>query len=78
MEYEIKYTKRKTLNISVERDKRIIVRAPDYLTEEKIDKIVQSKRQWIKEKLSHLYNTDNLEIYYALKSFNASKYYNEQ
>jgi len=53
IEYQIKYSNRKTLNISVERDRNIIVRAPHYLTPEKIDKIVQSKRQWIKEKLNH-------------------------
>jgi len=52
-EYQIKYSNRKTLNISVERDRSIIVRAPHYLTPEKIDKVVQSKRQWIKEKLNH-------------------------
>ena len=53
IEYQIKYSNRKTLNISVERDRSIIVRAPHYLTAEKIDKVVQSKRQWIKEKLNH-------------------------
>jgi len=53
IEYQIKYSNRKTLNISVERDRSIVVRAPHYLTPEKIDKIVQSKRQWIKEKLNH-------------------------
>ncbi len=53
LEYQIKYSNRKTLNISVERDRSIIVRAPHYLTAEKIDKAVQSKRQWIKEKLNH-------------------------
>ena len=53
IEYQIKYSNRKTLNISVERDRSIVVRAPHYLTAEKIDKIVQSKRQWIKEKLNH-------------------------
>lgn len=53
IEYQIKYSNRKSLNISVERDRSIVVRAPHYLTAEKIDKIVQSKRQWIKEKLNH-------------------------
>lgn len=47
-------TNRKTLNISVERDRSIVVRAPHHLTAEKIDKIVQSKRQWIKGKLNHV------------------------
>lgn len=53
IEYQIKYSNRKTLNISVERDRSIVVRAPHYLTADKIDKIVQAKRQWIKEKLNH-------------------------
>lgn len=53
IEYQIKYSNRKTLNISVERDRSIIVRAPHYLTAEKIDKVVQSKKKWIKEKLNH-------------------------
>lgn len=51
--YKIKYSNRKTLNITVERDRTIIVRAPKHLTEEKIHQIVQTKRQWIKEKLNH-------------------------
>src|SRR5690606_33883997 len=53
IDYQIKYSNRKTLNISVERDRSVIVRPPHYLSKEKIDKIVQSKRQWIKEKLNH-------------------------
>ncbi len=53
-EYEVKYSTRKTLNITVERDRKIIVRAPEYLTLDRIDKIVQSKRQWLKEKLEHI------------------------
>lgn len=52
-EYQIIYSNRKTLNISVERDRSIMVRAPKNLTAEKIDEIVQSKGQWIKEKLNH-------------------------
>jgi predicted metal-dependent hydrolase len=52
-EYEIKYSNRKTVNITVERDRRIIVRAPEHLPLEKIERIVQSKKQWIKEKLNH-------------------------
>ena len=51
LEYEIKFSKRKTLNITVERDRKIIVRAPLNLSIEKIEEIVQSKRQWLKEKI---------------------------
>lgn len=53
LEYEIKFSKRKTLNITVERDRKIIVRAPHNLSLEKIEEIVQSKRQWLKEKINH-------------------------
>lgn len=52
-EYEIKYSKRKTLNITVERDRKIIVRSPLDLSIEKIEEIVQSKKQWLKEKINH-------------------------
>ncbi len=52
-EYEVKYSKRKTLNITVERDRKIIVRAPENLSHEKIEQIVYEKRQWIKQKLGH-------------------------
>ncbi len=53
LDYKIQYSKRKTLNISVERDRAIIVRAPENLSTEKIDEIVQSKRNWIKDKINH-------------------------
>jgi predicted metal-dependent hydrolase len=51
--YEIKYSHRKTLNISVERDRRIIVRAPKGLSPKKIAEIVQTKQQWLQEKINH-------------------------
>jgi len=53
LDYKIKYSNRKTLNISVERDRSIIVRAPENLSLEKIEEIVQSKRNWIKDKINH-------------------------
>src|SRR5690349_19742968 len=53
LEYEIKYSKRKTLNITVERDRKIIVRAPENLSLQKIEAIMQSKKQWISEKVNH-------------------------
>ena len=52
-EYVIKYSNRKTLNITVERDRKIIVRAPENLSLEKIESIVESKKQWLREKLNH-------------------------
>ncbi|MEZ4905699.1 MAG: SprT family zinc-dependent metalloprotease [Spirosomataceae bacterium] len=53
VEYEIKYSNRKTLNITVERDRKVVVRAPSHLSVEKIDALVQSKREWLQEKLNH-------------------------
>lgn len=53
-EYEIRYSDRKTLNISVERDRSIVVRAPKHVTEEKIQAVVHSRQEWIKDKLAHV------------------------
>lgn len=53
LDYKIQYSNRKTLNISVERDRAIIVRAPENLSIDKIEEIVQSKRNWIKDKINH-------------------------
>lgn len=52
-EYKVKYSKRKTLNISVERDRSVIVRAPLGLHKDKIEKIIQNKKNWIIEKINH-------------------------
>jgi hypothetical protein len=52
-DYEIKYSNRKTLNISVERDRSVVVRAPENLSLAKIEEIVHSKRNWIKDKINH-------------------------
>ena len=53
IDYHIKYSKRKTLNITVERDRQIVVHAPENLLEEKIKSIVLSKKDWIMSKLLH-------------------------
>ncbi|KAB2918268.1 MAG: M48 family metallopeptidase [Bacteroidetes bacterium] len=65
-DYEIKYSKRKTLNITVERDRKIIVRAPINTSQQKIESIIQSKSQWIKEKISH---TQKYPLDYKPKEF---------
>jgi predicted metal-dependent hydrolase len=52
--YTIKRSsKRKNLTITVERDRSVVVLAPDSLSEEKIREIVESKHQWIYEKSRH-------------------------
>ena len=56
--YKIKYSDRKTVTITVERDRSIIVKAPKDADPAKIDKIVESKKLWIYKKLNdtHKYN----------------------
>ena len=55
---ELTYTiqrspRRKTLSITVERDRSVVVHATNNLCAEKIDAIIQSKRQWLYEKIKH-------------------------
>ena len=52
--YSIKRSdKRRKLTITVERDRRVVVHAPASASDEAIRKLVDSKRQWIYEKLGH-------------------------
>ena len=52
--YTIKRSpKRKKMTITVERDRSVIVHAPESTPEDKIRAIVESKRQWIYEKTRH-------------------------
>jgi hypothetical protein len=54
LEYTIKKSsKRRKLTISIERDRKVIVHAPEGTSAEKIEKVVESKRQWIFEKIQH-------------------------
>jgi predicted metal-dependent hydrolase len=45
--------KRRKLTITVERDRRIVVHAPEGMSDDKIRQVVESKRQWIYEKTGH-------------------------
>lgn len=49
----VRSTKRKKLTISVERDRSIVVHAPEGITEEAIRQAVEGKRQWLFEKVNH-------------------------
>ncbi len=53
LEYKLIYTDRKTVNISVERDRSIIVRAPQNTSRDKIDAILEKKKLWLFEKINH-------------------------
>lgn len=52
--YTIKRSKkRQKLTITVERDRRVVVHAPTNASDEVIIQVVESKRQWIHEKINH-------------------------
>lgn len=52
--YKIKRSaRRRKLTITVERDRSVIVHAPKETSDEKIRQVVESKRQWIYEKIKH-------------------------
>ena len=54
LEYKIvRSRRRKTLTITVERDCAVIVHVPEGTPEEAVQRLVDTKRQWIFEKLHH-------------------------
>ena len=53
LNYTIVYSKRKTLNITVERDRSVVVRAPEGTDPQKIRHAVESKKLWLYEKIRH-------------------------
>ncbi len=54
LNYEIvRSSKRKKLTITVERDRKVVVHAPEGTPEQEVHRVVDAKRQWILEKLRH-------------------------
>lgn len=53
LDYKIVYSKRKTLTITVERDRSIVVNAPEGTALEKIHHVVASRKLWLYEKTRH-------------------------
>lgn len=52
LDYKIvRSAKRRKLTITVERDRTVVVRAPEGLSDDDVRRIVEAKRQWILEKL---------------------------
>ncbi|MBH2018415.1 MAG: M48 family metallopeptidase [Burkholderiales bacterium] len=56
----VRSTRRKTLTISVERDRSIVVHAPQGMTEEAIFQLVEGKRQWLFDKVNHVQKYQDL------------------
>ncbi len=54
LNYSVVYSdRRKTVGITVERDRSVVVRAPRRATADQIERVVQQKKLWIYEKLRH-------------------------
>lgn len=53
LEYSIVYSDRKTLQIIVERDRSVVVHAPNHTSSEKIKEAVEKKKLWLYEKIHH-------------------------
>ena len=52
--YSVKRSsKRKKVTITIERDRKVVVHAPNHASEEAIGRIVEAKRHWIYEKMQH-------------------------
>jgi predicted metal-dependent hydrolase len=63
LQYQVVYSKRKTLGITVARDCSITVRAPFGLDKEKIRALLESKKSWLYEKTHHLQkNSDKHQL----------------
>ncbi len=53
LQYTVTYSQRKSLTITVERDRSVVVMAPIGTSPEKIREVVESRKLWIYEKLQH-------------------------
>ena len=53
IKYHVKRKNRKTVGIVVERDKTVVVIAPENVSEEKISELVKRKKFWILDKLNN-------------------------
>jgi predicted metal-dependent hydrolase len=49
----LRSAKRQKLTITIERDRSVVVHAPESVSEEQIRQVVESRRQWIYEKAGH-------------------------
>ncbi|MEM5778049.1 MAG: SprT family zinc-dependent metalloprotease [Candidatus Aenigmatarchaeota archaeon] len=53
LQYQLIKSNRKTVVMSVERDKTVIVRAPENITQKEINEFIQKKKYWLYAKLNH-------------------------
>lgn len=62
LEYDVIFSVRKTLTVSVERDRSVVVRAPNGTSAEKIRTAVEGKKLWLYEKTRHAQKYDELAL----------------
>jgi hypothetical protein len=54
LDYHVVYSsRRKKLTITVERDRSVVVKAPEGTSQQKIDQLVESRKQWLYEKIHY-------------------------
>lgn len=53
LDYQVIYSDRKRITITVERDRSVVVRAPVGTPEDRIRQTVESKKLWLFEKINH-------------------------
>lgn len=53
LDYKVVFSKRKTLTITVERDRSVMVTAPEGTSPERILQVVESRKLWLYEKTRH-------------------------
>ncbi len=70
IDYEIRYSNRKTITITVERDRSIVVKAPVGADPAKIDALLESKKLWLYKKLNDAQKYDSTK---AQKEFVAGE-----
>tara|TARA_B100001971_G_scaffold84647_1_gene78097 strand:+ start:208753 stop:209445 length:693 start_codon:yes stop_codon:yes gene_type:complete len=61
LNYSLKKTKRKTLGIEVNHQGEVIVTAPDYIPQSKIDEVLAKRMKWIQEKVAEKKNNLNTQ-----------------
>lgn len=61
MDFEIIYSKRKTLSLCVTRDKRVVVRAPYRTPKNRIEKFVLDNVQWIENRKKIIENRPTID-----------------
>jgi predicted metal-dependent hydrolase len=61
LEYSLKRSKRKTMGIEVNHKGEVIITAPDYIPQSKIDEVLAKRLKWIQEKVSEKQNNSNIQ-----------------